>query len=62
MIKNFRGWYVVSAGPQDGRTAWNPLFAWCEETFKPRTWSYEGEGIFSFEQECDANWFTLRWI
>jgi len=59
---NFRGWYVVSTYQPDGNTAWTPLYRWCEETFERRTWSYEGEGVFAFQNERDANWFTLRWI
>jgi hypothetical protein len=62
MSKDWQGWEVVSIQlPANSQVGWSSCLAWCDHTFKPHTYYYMGEGVFTFKNECDANWFKLRW-
>jgi hypothetical protein len=63
MSKDWQGWEVVSVQqPVQSKVGWCYCLAWCDQNFQPHTFYYVGEGVFTFKNESDANWFKLRWF
>lgn len=57
-----QGWYVVSTKDLKGPASWNQLYTWldrnCRGQYKESFYLQE----VAFEQQKDANWFSMKWL
>lgn len=53
--------HIISISPPYPDVHWNRCVKWCRKYLEERSWHFQGEGVFEFENERDYLWFVMKW-